>query len=131
MLVNLKNRIYAISELKITERFLSNLIENAGSVTYVKMLDGNYVRVNKTWEEVLFSGNHQKHFISVKFPAYNSKGLADAEVFHLNIRMFPVIVDEDVIGSAIFSRNPNKQILAIEERDAHFDTIEKQNQILN
>lgn len=94
------------------------------------MLDGTYVRVNKTWEEDLFSGKHQKHFISVKFPAYGSKGLADAEVFQLNIRMFPVIVDEDVVGVAVFSRNLNKQILAIKERDAHFDAIEKQNQIL-
>lgn len=94
------------------------------------MLDGTYVRVNKTWEEVLFSGKHQKHFISVKFPAYGSKGLADAEVFQLNIRMFPVIVDEEVLGVAVFSRNLTKQILAIEERDAHFEIIENQNQIL-
>jgi len=279
MLVNLKNRIYAISEIKGRERFLSDLIENSGSVTYLKKLDGTYVRVNKTWEEatgllkedvigktdfdlfeteianqfrnndllvmqgnqkitkeeVLISGNQQKHFISVKFPSYDSKGLvngltgisteitvlkraesflreqeaqlnailnsslesiwsinknyeitfandivfedflrafgkeltkgsniidllpepfqdywrekynkvlsgaildfnekvmAESEVFYLNIRMFPVIVDEEVLGVAVFSRNLTKQILAIEQRDAHFDTIEKQNQIL-
>ncbi len=279
MLVNLKNRIYAISEIKGKERFLADLMENSGSVTYIKKLDGTYVRVNKTWEEVtghprenvigrtdfdlfeegiakqfrqndlqvmqenkkiiieeiLLVNNNLKHFISVKFPTYDAKGLVigmagmsteitelkrvesflreqeahlnailnsslesiwsinsnyeitfvnnilyedflrafgkelkkgvciidllpeilreywkekyayvlkgevldfnekvlgESEVFYLNIRMFPVIVDEEVVGVAVFSRNLTKQILAIEERDAHFDTIEKQNQIL-
>lgn len=279
MLVNLKNRLFAISKIKSRERFLSDLIENSGSVTYVKRLDGTYVRVNKTWEEVtkhprenvlgktdfdLFDASiaqqfrqndlevmqenkklvteeillveHQlKHFISVKFPTYSNNGnvngmagisteitelkraenylreheahlnailnsslesiwsinrnyeitfvnnivyedflrafgkelvkgsniiellpemikfywqekydqvfagaildfnekvQGESEVFYLNIRMYPVMVDDKVVGAAVFSRNLTQQMLAIEQRDAHFATVEKQNEIL-
>lgn len=279
MLINLKNRIFAISEIKGRERFLSDLIENSGSVTYIKNLDGTYVRVNKTWEEVtghprenvigntdfdlfeesiaqqfrqndlmvmqenkkivveeILLANHTlKHFISVKFPTYNLKGFVNGmsgisteitelkkaelflreheahlnailnsslesiwsinrnyeitfvnsivyedflrafgkeltkgsciidllpegfraywkdkynqvlagaildfnekvqgenELFYLNIRMYPVIVDHEAVGVAVFSRNLTQQMVAIEQRDAHFATIEKQNLIL-
>jgi PAS domain S-box-containing protein len=279
MLVNLKNRLFAISKIKSRERFLSDLIENSGSVTYVKRMDGTYVRVNKTWEEVtghprekvigntdfdlfeeaiaqqfrqndleVIQGNKKmvveeillvnhvlKHFISVKFPTYSSNGQVngmagisteitelkktelylreheahlnailnsslesiwsinrnyeitfvndivyddflrafgkelnkgsniidllpdiikdywrdkydqvftgaildfnekvqgESELFYLNIRMYPVIVDDKVVGAAVFSRNLTQQMIAIEQRDAHFATIEKQNHIL-
>lgn len=279
MLVNLRNRLFAISKIKSRERFLSDLLENSGSVTYVKRMDGTYVRVNKTWEEVtghprekvightdfdlfeeaiaqqfrqndleVIQGNKKtvveeillvnhvlKHFISVKFPTYSSNGQVngmagisteitelkktelylreheahlnailnsslesiwsinrnyeitfvnnivyedflrafgkelnkgsniidllpnpireywkdkydqvltgaildfnekvqgESEIFYLNIRMYPVIVDDKVVGVAVFSRNLTQQMIAIEQRDAHFATVEKQNHIL-
>lgn len=39
-------------ELEESRRFMSDLIENSGSLVYVKDLDGRYITVNRRWEEV-------------------------------------------------------------------------------
>lgn len=39
-------------ELEESRRFMADLIENSGSLVYVKDLDGRYITVNRRWEEV-------------------------------------------------------------------------------
>lgn len=52
LLVNIRNRARIHDTLKEREQFLSDLINNNGSVVQVKGYDGTYKLVNRKWEEL-------------------------------------------------------------------------------
>ena len=84
----------AETELIKNRRFLSDLIENSGTIIYVKDLDGKYVLVNRKWEEVsnlsrefainktdkeLFPGEKGQHFFHSDQEAIKSGILTEKE----------------------------------------------------
>ena len=87
MLTNILERQKIISEIEESRQLLNNIINNNGSVIYVKNLQGVYQIVNSTWESVLnisksqalgktdfdlFSEDFAKEFISNDLDALNS-----------------------------------------------------------
>ncbi|TVQ67505.1 MAG: PAS domain S-box protein [Balneolaceae bacterium] len=52
MMVNVQNRIRTQKSLVENERFLSDLIDNSGSIIAVKNADGTYHLVNRKWQEI-------------------------------------------------------------------------------
>ena len=87
MLTNILERQKIISEIEESRQLLNNIINNNGSVIYVKNLQGVYQIVNSTWESVLnisksqalgktdfdlFPEDFAKEFISNDLDALNS-----------------------------------------------------------
>lgn len=87
MLTNILERQKIISEIEESRQLLNNIINNNGSVIYVKNLQGVYQIVNSTWESVLnisksqalgktdfdlFSEDFAKEFTSNDLNALNS-----------------------------------------------------------
>ncbi|WP_044171044.1 PAS domain S-box protein [Flectobacillus major] len=50
MLKNIKHRQFDLDTIKEGQLLLESIIENSGSVIYVKDLEGRYINVNKNWE---------------------------------------------------------------------------------
>lgn len=61
------------SELSQSNKFLTDLIENSGSVIYTKSLTGNYQTVNRKWEELM------------GFTRESTIGFTDEQLFEENI----------------------------------------------
>jgi PAS domain S-box-containing protein len=53
MLVNVKNHVKTIDALNENQRFLSDIIENSGSMIFVKDTEGKYLKVNRKWESIM------------------------------------------------------------------------------
>jgi PAS domain-containing protein len=50
MLMNIKSRQLNLNIIKEGQLLLESIIENSGSVIYVKDLEGKYLNVNTSWE---------------------------------------------------------------------------------
>jgi len=100
MLVNVSNRKRVLDELRENRRFLSDIIDNSGSVLYVKDLAGRHIIVNRAWEEV--TGLSPQETI----------GRRDAELFEPEVAQAFTAHDRQVIESG--------EMLRVEEelRDA-------------
>lgn len=53
LLLNVKNRKEADDTLKENSRFLKDVIDNSGSIIYVKDKEGKYLTVNSKWTEMI------------------------------------------------------------------------------
>lgn len=69
MLMNIKSRQQNLNTIKEGQLLLESVIENSGSIIYVKDLEGKYLNVNSSWEEL--TGQKKGEVL----------GLSDFEIF--------------------------------------------------